>query len=99
MQRKVIDGRTPPWSLAVVRARRVRRIWQELTRAQVAGERMPTLAELCARCAVSSSSVAHRDVQLLQRMGYVSWAGLTSGSYAVGRNIRVLVPYHAQSFE
>ena len=90
--RRTIDSHTASWAPEVRRGRRLRRIWQELTRAHMAGERMPTLRDLVDRCDVSCISVAKTDVHILEQRGLVR-------RLRHAHAIRVLVPYHAQRFD
>lgn len=60
-----------PSVVAIVRARRIRRVWAELSRAQQAGEPVPSMRALAQRCGLPSSSTAQSCLEALITMGAV----------------------------
>jgi hypothetical protein len=69
--------------------RRVRRAWAELTRAQLAGEPMPSVRELARRCGMPASSTAQTCIETLVAMEAVEVLGRTEEPNAAGVRQRI----------
>lgn len=94
-----------PPTFMVEYGRRVRRVWAELTRAQAAGEPMPSMRALAKRCELPAYSTAHNCLDVLVAMGVVDVLGRVdepgvSGARAriVGA-LRVVKPYGWEFYE
>lgn len=67
----ITPGPGEPSATAIVRARRIRRVWAELSRCGVVGLTMPSMRDLAARCKLPSCSTAQSCVDALIAMGVV----------------------------
>lgn len=94
-----------PAAVAIVRARRIRRVWEELTRAQAAGEPMPSTRTLARRCGLPSSSTAQSCIEALITMGAVDVLARADEPDANGVRrrvagaLRVVKPYGWEVYE
>lgn len=94
-----------PAAVAIVRARRIRRVWAELTRVQRAGEPMPSMRALAARCGLPSSSTAQSCIEALVRMGAADVLARAEEPNAAGIRqrvagaLRVVKPYGWEVYE
>lgn len=78
-----------PTPRAIMWGQRVRRVWAELTRAQAAGEAMPSMRQLAERCRLPSSSTAQTCVEALVANGAVVVVARQAKPNALGTRRRV----------
>lgn len=79
---------------------RTRRVWAELSRAQTAGEAMPSMRQLARRCKLPSCSTAQRCVETLVAMGVTVVAARHEGvqQRAVTGALRVVTPFEWECY-
>jgi hypothetical protein len=82
-------GPDEPSARAIVRGRRIRRVWAELSRAQRAGETPPSCRVLAVRCGLPSSSTAYTCIEALVAMGVVDVLARADEPSADGSRRRV----------
>lgn len=84
---------------AIIRGRRIRRVWAELSRAQFEGRPLPSMRRLAHLCRLPSSSTAQMCVEALEALGVVEVLAREPSVNALGQRprlagaLRVVQPY------